>query len=107
MSATERAVTVLLPIQMALQENNWFAPEDIAALTAAFEAALSKLALVERRDPMATSVAKLIIELAKNGERDADRLCDGALKIIGRVGRLSGGREQQVLCKEKASAIKP
>ena len=56
---------------------------------------------------MATSVAKLIIELAKNGERDAGRLCDGALKIIGRVGRLSAGREQQVLCKEKASAIKP
>ena len=34
-----------------------FGPEDIANLTAAFEAALSKLELVDRKDPMTMTVA--------------------------------------------------
>jgi hypothetical protein len=28
--------------------------------------------------------AKLIIELAKNGERDPKKLCDDALKLLGK-----------------------
>jgi hypothetical protein len=28
------------------------------------------------------TVAKLIIQLAKDGERDPDKLCDGVLNII-------------------------
>jgi hypothetical protein len=36
---------------------------------AAFEAALGKLGLVDRSDPVAMAVAKLIIEFAKVGER--------------------------------------
>src|SRR5262249_6702736 len=51
-----------------------------------FEAALSKLELVDRKDPMTMTVAKLIIEFAKNGERDPKKLCDDALKLLGRVG---------------------
>jgi hypothetical protein len=37
---------------------------------------LSKLGLVDRTDPMTMTVAKLIIQLAKNGERDPQKLCD-------------------------------
>ena len=59
-----------------------FGPEDAAQLTAAFEAALSKLGLVDRTDPMTMTVAKLIIQLAKNGERDPQKLCDDALKNL-------------------------
>jgi hypothetical protein len=59
-----------------------FGPEDVAQLTAAFEAALSKLGLVDRTDPMTMTVAKLIIQLAKEGERDPEKLCEGALKIL-------------------------
>jgi hypothetical protein len=59
-------------------------PEDIASLVAAFEAALSRLRLVDRSDPAAVAVAKLIIDLAKNGERDPQKLCDGTLKILGK-----------------------
>jgi hypothetical protein len=35
-----------------------FSPEDVTALTAAFEAALNKLGLVDRKDPMTMTVAK-------------------------------------------------
>jgi hypothetical protein len=48
----------------------------------AFEAALSKLGLVDRTDPATMAVAKLIIELAKEGERDPERLCALALKQL-------------------------
>jgi hypothetical protein len=51
-------------------------------MSTAFEAALSKLELVDRSDPKAATVAKLIIELAKNGERDPKKLCDETLKIV-------------------------
>jgi hypothetical protein len=37
------------------------------------EAALSKLGLVDRTDPATMAVAKLIIEFAKEGERDPER----------------------------------
>ena len=57
-------------------------PEDIANLSAAFEAARSKLGLVDRTDPATMAVANLIIEFAKEGERDADRLCALALKQL-------------------------
>jgi hypothetical protein len=46
------------------------------------EAALSKLGLVDRTDPATMAVAKLIIEFAKEGERDPERLCALALKQL-------------------------
>ena len=71
-----------MPIRVLLHGDVWFAPEDIAVLTAAFELALSKLELTDRQDPLAVVLAKFIIELAKEGERDPSRLCEGALKIL-------------------------
>jgi len=68
-----------VPIRVLLHGNVWFEPEDIEKLTTAFELALSKLELVDRQDPLAVVLAKLIIELAKEGERDPEKLCDGAL----------------------------
>ena len=59
-----------------------FEPEEIAVLTAALENALGRLGLVNRADPATLTVAKLIIELAMEGERDPARLCDGALKRL-------------------------
>src|SRR5438034_929708 len=49
--------------------------------TAAFEAALSKLGLVDRQDPLTMTVAKLVMQLAKDGESDPKQLCDEALKV--------------------------
>src|SRR5215831_5783566 len=73
-----------VPIRAILENDHAFGPEDVADLTAAFEAALSRLGLVDRRDPLTGAVAKAIIQLAKDGERDPTKLCDGALKILGK-----------------------
>jgi hypothetical protein len=56
-----------MPNGLALENNHWFGPEEIAGLTTAFEAALAKLGLVDRSDPTTLTLAKLIIELAKAG----------------------------------------
>jgi hypothetical protein len=71
-----------VPIRVLLHGDVWFAPEDLEKLTAAFELALSKLGLSDRRDPLAVVLAKFIIELAKEGERDPDALCEGALELL-------------------------
>jgi len=72
-----------VPIRAILENEHppVFGPEDIANLTTAFESALSKLGLVERNDPAAIAVAKLIILLAKKGEREPSRLCDRVVML--------------------------
>ena len=79
-----RAIAGLdVPIGTILKNDHSFGPEDIANLTAAFEAAMARLALTDRKDPRSTALAKAIIQLAKEGERDPERLRDGALGILG------------------------
>src|SRR5438128_5099303 len=56
--------------------------KDIASMSAAFEAALGQLGLIERNDLATMAIAKVIIGLAKEGERDAGRLGALALKRI-------------------------
>src|SRR5262249_30005791 len=73
-----------VPIRAILENDHAFGPEDVANLTAAFEAALTRLGLIDRGDPLTTVVAKAIIQLAKEGERDPKKLCDGAVSILGK-----------------------
>jgi len=75
-----------VPIRALLEKHyrSAFGPEDIANLAAAFEAALSKLGLVDRQDPLTMTVAKLVMQLAKDGESDPKQLCDEALKVLGK-----------------------
>ncbi len=54
-------------------------------MSAAFETALRRLGLVDRNDPAAVAVAKMIIELAKEGERDPERLCCISRNSIGQL----------------------
>jgi hypothetical protein len=68
----------VMPIRPLLQ-GGVFLPEDITALTTAFEDSLSALGLVDRNDPTVLMVAKRIIELAKHGERNPTRLRDYVL----------------------------
>jgi hypothetical protein len=64
-----------MPIRPLL-EGGSFSPEDVTSLANAFEEALSNLGLVNRNDPVVLMVAKRIIELAQEGERDQTRLRD-------------------------------
>ena len=58
-----------MPIRPFLPDSHSFDPEDIANMSAAFEAALGKLGLVDRTDPATMAVAKLVIAFAKAGHR--------------------------------------
>ena len=51
-----------------------FSPEDIIVISAAFEDALRTLGLADRDDPATDIVAKKILELASQGERDPVQL---------------------------------
>jgi len=66
---------VILPIRSLLvEEKTFFSPEDITALATAFEDTLHTLRLADRNDPIVLMVAKKIIELARQGERNPERL---------------------------------
>jgi hypothetical protein len=67
-----------VPIRPLLQDVS-FSPEEITALTTAFEDSLSALGLVDRNDPAVLMIAKRIIELAKDGERKPTWLRDRVL----------------------------
>jgi hypothetical protein len=60
-------------------EPSTFEPGTIEVLATAFEDTLHHLCLLDRNDPAVTLVAKRIIELARQGERDPIRLRDGAI----------------------------
>jgi hypothetical protein len=58
-----------------------FDPETIRLMGIAFEMALASLGSTpDCADPVRETVARKIIELVKAGERDPERLCEGALK---------------------------
>jgi hypothetical protein len=69
-----------MPIRHYLQGHR-FDPETARLLGVAFEMALVTLQHADGPvAPTRDAVAQKIIELAKAGERDPERLCDGALK---------------------------
>jgi hypothetical protein len=63
----------VMPINELVKQHA-FAPDEIKLLITAFQEALEELQLKDRSDPATMLVAKRIIELAQQGERDAIRL---------------------------------
>lgn len=61
-----------------LLRNAVFAPDAASAMIVAFEATLRELGLKDRDDPITELIAKLIIDCAKEGERDPLKLRDCA-----------------------------
>ena len=72
-----------MPITRLLQDTA-FGPDEIAVLVAAYEDALRALSLVNRTDLATEMVAKKIIELAKQGERDPVRLRERVMEAVSR-----------------------
>jgi hypothetical protein len=68
-----------MPIRQLL-DSSAFNPEEVALLCDVFEDMLRALKLVDRSDPATSLIAKKIIELARQGERDPARLYDGVMK---------------------------
>jgi hypothetical protein len=59
-----------------------FDPETKRVMGVAFEMTRAALRVTDRNDPIIEIIAKKIIELAKAGERNADLLCERALKDL-------------------------
>ena len=72
-----------MPMRQFL-DNPTFDPEATRVMGVAFEMVRAALGLADRGDLANEIVAKRIIELAKAGERNPDRLCEEALKDIRR-----------------------
>jgi hypothetical protein len=64
------------------RDNVSFGPEDIAKLVAGFESTLTNLGLKECNDLATTQIAKLVIQLAKDGQRDPKYLAERATRIV-------------------------
>jgi len=62
-----------MPIRLIIRNDHAFSPEDAKMLIDAFEGAL-KVLNIDRDDPLTMLLAKRIVELAKEGERDPIRL---------------------------------
>jgi hypothetical protein len=71
-----------MAIYRLLQEAS-FSQEDISRMTAAYEAALELLRVTDRSDPLTELIAKKIIEVTRNGERDPAKICARALIHLG------------------------
>jgi hypothetical protein len=70
-----------MPIQRFL-DGHAFDPEAIQGMSEALTGACRTLGLVDRDDPATRLVAVKIIELARMGERDPQRLEAGAVRAL-------------------------
>jgi hypothetical protein len=68
-----------MPIRSYLNGQR-FDPETVRLMGLAYEMTLISLRLVDRGNIANNVVAQKIIELAKAGERDPERLCEGVLQ---------------------------
>ena len=72
-----------MPIRSLLEgDSGVFGPEDIATIAGAFDDILRTLGLIDRDDPAVSMLARLTIEVAKQGERDRTRLCEKVVKMM-------------------------
>ena len=60
-----------------------FDPGAVQAMMTAFDRACSVLGLVDRNDAITEKLAKIVVEQARSGERDPDKLCALALHALG------------------------
>jgi hypothetical protein len=63
--------------------NGSFGPAEAKAMTAAYEAALLDLGLLDRDDPITEIVATAIVSITSMGERGPTTIKDRALNAIG------------------------
>jgi hypothetical protein len=63
-----------VPIYESLERQGVFAPDEVSMLSNVFEDVLQTLGLVDRQDPLTDRAAKCLVEYAKAGIRDPERL---------------------------------
>jgi hypothetical protein len=68
-----------MPIRLFLKQSHGFDDEAIRVMGLAYEFARSELRIIGENN-LNGAIATKIIELARTGERDADKLCDFAIE---------------------------
>ena len=63
--------------------NGAFGPDEIKAMTEAYERALADLRLNDRDDPITELIVKAIINVTATGERDPVRIKERAINALG------------------------
>jgi len=63
--------------------NGSFGPDEIKAMTEAYESALIDLGISNRQDPITDLIAKSIVNITATGERDALAIKERALNALG------------------------
>ena len=58
-------------------------PDEIQAMTAAYESALSELGITDREDPLTELIAKAIVNVTATGNRNPETIKDRALNALG------------------------
>jgi hypothetical protein len=72
-----------MPIRALLNHDQSFTSEEAKVLIEAFEDSLKALRLVDREDPVTRLVAEKVLDAARAGERDPQRLRDRVLAQFG------------------------
>jgi hypothetical protein len=74
-----------MPINAVLEEESRagasFTPDDIRTMVTAFENCLERLKVEDRSSAMGFLIARTIIQLAKEGERDPNHLCESVIRL--------------------------
>lgn len=65
-----------------LIETGSFGPDEIKAMAAAYESALTDLRLTDRNDPLTELIAKSIVNVTATGERDPKNIKERALNVL-------------------------
>jgi hypothetical protein len=63
--------------------NGSFGPDEIEAMTSAYEGALTDLQLPDRDDPITELIAKAIVNVTATGERNPELIKDRAINALG------------------------
>jgi hypothetical protein len=84
-------VTDILPL---LTDSRVFEPEMTHAMGVAFDEVCRALFVADGAKAVREAIAEKIIEHARHGERDPDRLRDAVLREIGAADRLGSSRRQ-------------
>jgi hypothetical protein len=59
-----------MPIRQLLETGDALQPDDLTIMNAAYSAALTKLGLTDRQDPLVEIVGRRIVRAVLDGERD-------------------------------------
>jgi hypothetical protein len=65
-----------MPIRQFLGAGDVLQPDDLAVMNTAYSAALTKLGLTDRSDPLVEIVGRRIVDAVLDGERDPTRLTE-------------------------------